>query len=201
FDSVLCNNMIDIRMLNHYPVSIIKRVIIKYFLINHISLNEYKINELLNLLHHSGKLQISGSVYAVSNKTFLRIADFEEKNKNKVFTFSKEILCFNEFLNKCELCGKKFAFYCDCDKIVGSVAIRSRQSGDKITPADRACTKSLKKLFNELEIPVEIRDEIPVITDDSGIIGIYGYCVDERVKITDSTKNVLILNVEYSERF
>lgn len=199
YNSVLCNNMIDIRMLNHYPVSIIKRIIIKFFLKNQISLNENKINEILNLLNHPGKLQISGCIYAVSNKTFLRIADFEEKNKSIEFAFSKKILCFNEFLNKCELCRKEFAFYCDCDKIVGSVAIRARQRGDRISPADRACTKSLKKLFNELEIPVEIRNKIPVITDDSGVIGIYGYCVDERVKITNSTKNVLILNVEYAE--
>nr|MDE5604003.1 tRNA lysidine(34) synthetase TilS [Eubacterium sp.] len=92
-----------------------------------------------------------------------------------------------------ELSGKQFDFCCDYDKIVGSISVRSRESGDRISPANRACTKSLKKLYNELKIPVEIRDNIPVITDNSGVIGIYGYCVDERVKVSESTKNVLIL--------
>ncbi|MDE6659527.1 MAG: tRNA lysidine(34) synthetase TilS, partial [Eubacterium sp.] len=98
-----------------------------------------------------------------------------------------------EFLNKYELSGKKFDFCCDCDKIDDSISVRSRESGDTISPAGRACTKSLKKLYNELKISVEIRDSIPVIVDNSGVIGIYGYCVDERVKLSDSTKNVLIL--------
>ncbi|MDE6751362.1 MAG: tRNA lysidine(34) synthetase TilS, partial [Eubacterium sp.] len=158
-------------------------------------------NEILNLLYHSGKIQISGSIYAVSNKNFLRIADLDKKKINIEYPFTKEILSYDKFLNKCELYSKKFDFCCDCDKIIGSVAIRSRQSGDRISPAGRACTKSLKKLFNELDIPVENRDSIPVITDDNGIIGIYGYCVDERVKITDSTKNVMVINVDIPNNF
>lgn len=201
FDRVYNDNMINIKILNSYHISIIKRIIIKYFLKNNISLNEYKISEILNLLYHSGKIQMSGNIYAVSNKNFLRIADFDKKKINIEYFFTKEILSYNKFLNKCEFCSKKFDFCCDCDKIIGSVAIRSRQSGDRISPAGRACTKSLKKLFNELEIPVEIRDRIPVITDDNGIIGIYGYCVDERVKITDSTKNVIVINVDIPNNF
>lgn len=196
FNKAFNNNTIDINALVSYHISVIKRVIIKYFAKNNISLNECKINGILNLLNHSGRMQISGGIYAVSNKNFLRIVNYDNQTKNSKFIVSKEICSLNEFLNKCELCGKKFDFYCDCDKIVGSIAVRPRQSGDKISPANRGCTKSLKKLFNELEIPAEIRDIIPVITDDNGIIGIYGYCVDERVKITDSTENVLVLNAD-----
>ena len=198
FEKVLKENSIDIHALTSYPISIKKRVVIKFFAENKISLNEYKINEILKLFEASGKLQISGEIYAVSNKNSLRIADFSEKKQNSDFCFTEERCSYSEFLNKCELCSKKFDFYCDCDKIVGSATIRTRLSGDKISPANRGCTKSLKKLFNELEIPVEYRDNIPVITDDNGIIGIYGYAVDERVKVSDSTKNVLILNV-YTE--
>lgn len=196
FDAVYKDNKLDIELMINYHISVKKRILIKYFSINGISLNELKINKIIKLLSDSGKVQISGDIYAVSNKRFLRIASFDENNRITEFSFSKEILSYNNFLNKCELFSKKFDFCCDCDKIVGSVAVRSRQCGDKISLQNRACTKSLKKLFNELEIPVEIRNNIPVIADDKGVIGIYGYCIDERVKISDLTRRVLIINVE-----
>lgn len=191
FDIVCSNNRIDIEKIIQYPIAIQKRIVIRYFVEHHISLNEYRIRNIIQLIKNPGKFQISGNIYAVSNKKELRIADFAEKNYR--FVFEKEVCSVNDFLNKYELSGKKFDFCCDYDKIVGSISVRSRESGDKISLADRACTKSLKKLYNELKIPVEIRDNIPVITDNSGVIGIYGYCVDERVKLSESTKNVLIL--------
>lgn len=191
FDIVCSNNRIDIEKINQYPIAIQKRIIIRYFAEHHISLNEYKIRNIIQLIKNPGKFQISGNIYAVSNKKELRIADFSEKNDR--FVFEKEVCSINDFLNKYELSDKQFDFCCDYDKIVGSISVRSRESGDQISPAGRACTKSLKKLYNELKIPVEIRDNIPVVTDNSGVIGIYGYCVDERVKLSKSTKNVLIL--------
>ena len=181
-------------------ISVVKRVIIKYFNLHGISLNDCKINEILSLMNESGKIQLSGNTFAVSNKNTLRFADFSEASKKTEFMISEKQFGINEFLNKCELCGKKFDFYCDCDKIVGSVAVRHRLGGDKITPVGRNCTKSLKKLFNELQIPAEIRDNIPIITDDNGIIGIYGYCIDERVAVSDFTQNVLILNVSTEDK-
>lgn len=42
--------------------------------------------------------------------------------------------------------------------------------GDSITLNGRGCTKSLKKLYNELHIPADERAEIPVIADDFGVI-------------------------------
>ena len=93
-----------------------------------------------------------------------------------------------------------FDFYCDCDKIVGSVRVRGRQEGDRISPAGRNCAKSLKKLYNELQIPAERRSDIPVIADGSGVIGVYGYCVDERVKTDKSTKRILVVNVSTEDK-
>ena len=200
YADLIKNNAIDLSKLRMLHISVVKRVIIKYFNLHGISLNDCKINEILSLMNESGKIQLSGNTFAVSNKNTLRFADFSEASKKTEFMISEKQFGINEFLNKCELCGKKFDFYCDCDKIVGSVAVRHRLGGDKITPVGRNCTKSLKKLFNELQIPAEIRDNIPIITDDNGIIGIYGYCIDERVAVSDFTQNVLILNVSTEDK-
>ena len=58
----------------------------------------------------------------------------------------------------------------------GNVYIRSRQSGDSIRL--NGGTKSLKKLFIDRKIPQSQRNQIPVICDDAGIIGVYGIGVN-----------------------
>ena len=59
--------------------------------------------------------------------------------------------------------------------------------------------KSLKKLFNELKIDVEKRATVPVLCDDVGVIGVYGYCVDERVRVKDDTSRVLLFNIHLED--
>ena len=144
-------------------------------------------NDALKLVYKNGKIQIKGSVFAVSNEKYLRIADFSKKQFND--SFVKKVLSINEF--NCD----NVDFYCDCDKIVGNVNIRPKKAGDKIIPANRNCTKTLKKLLNELSVPVEERDCLPVICDDLGVIGVVGLAVDDRVKLTADTKNVLTIQI------
>ncbi len=58
----------------------------------------------------------------------------------------------------------------------GSIHIRSRQSGDSIRLAGGS--KSLKKLFIDRKIPAAQRPEIPVVCDESGILGVYSIGVN-----------------------
>ena len=54
----------------------------------------------------------------------------------------------------------------------GPVRVRSRLSGDTIRLSGG--TKSLKKLFIDRKIPAHLRDRIPVVVDEAGILGVYG---------------------------
>lgn len=54
---------------------------------------------------------------------------------------------------------------------VGQIRIRSRASGDTIRLSGG--TKSLKKLFIDRKIPAARRNQIPVVRDDAGILGVY----------------------------
>ena len=83
----------------------------------------------------------------------------------------------------------------DYDKITGSAVIRTRCEGDKIRLANRGITKSLKKIFCEETIRKEIRNRLPEIADDKGVIWVYGIGVSERVKVDDNTKNIIVVNV------
>lgn len=53
-----------------------------------------------------------------------------------------------------------------------SITVRARRTGDELRLSGG--TKSLKKLFVDRKIPAAVRDSIPVLADDKGILGIYG---------------------------
>lgn len=53
----------------------------------------------------------------------------------------------------------------------GQVILRTRRSGDAMRLPGG--TKSLKKLFIDKKIPAVMRDRIPVIADDAGVLGVY----------------------------
>ena len=59
---------------------------------------------------------------------------------------------------------------------VGQMVVRSRESGD--TMRLNGGTKSLKKLFADRKIPSHQRQQIPVIADDMGVLGVYGIGVN-----------------------
>lgn len=189
YPSVVTDEGLKIGALNECHLSVKKRVLMRYFSENGLTLDFFHINSVLRLFSVNSKTQIKGNYFAVSDGKYLRIADFSLNKSEIKFPFITQVLKNSEFDNK------NVDFFCDCDKIVGSVSVRSRENGDKIKPYKRNCTKTLKKLFNELKIPEESRSGIGIVTDDNGVIGVIGYCVDERVVVTPETKNILSLKL------
>lgn len=84
----------------------------------------------------------------------------------------------------------------DCDKIVGRLEIRTRLPGDSITFSHRKVSKSLRKWMNEEEIEPAVRDILPVIADNNGVVWVYGGGVDKRVCPDATTKRIITVNCE-----
>ena len=55
---------------------------------------------------------------------------------------------------------------------VGEIRLRPRKSGDSIRLSGGS--KSLKKLFIDRKIPALQRENLPVLADDKGVVGVYG---------------------------
>ena len=64
----------------------------------------------------------------------------------------------------------------------GPVLLRPRQTGDTIQLPGGS--KSLKKLFIDRKIPAAQREQIPVLSDDAGLLAVYGIGTDETRKAT-----------------
>ncbi len=83
----------------------------------------------------------------------------------------------------------------DGDKIGTSLFLRTRREGDTITLAHRGCTKSLKKLMNEMKIPQNKRNRLVVLADEKGVLWVEGIGCDARCTPTQQTKRQLIIGV------
>ncbi len=198
YEKACSDNQLRIDRLKTLPDAILGRVLAKYLKENSLPYDYYKIGNLKSLLAAPSRFQIDNDFTAVSNKSTLRIAELSNCKTHYAAEISK--LSFDDYLKICKNGSKAFDFCCDYDKIIGSVTVRTRQEGDKLSPEGRHCTKTLKKLFNELAVPIEIRNSIPVVADDAGVIGICGYCTDERVKLGSETKAVLTVNIHTEEK-
>ena len=91
--------------------------------------------------------------------------------------------------NFSEEINSKFKTYLfKCESICGNITCASRRPGEKIRPAGRNCTKSLKSLFLEAGMTQRERDLTPVIRDEKGVIAVCGLAVDRRCEAKPGDK-------------
>jgi tRNA(Ile)-lysidine synthase len=151
--------------------------------------DNFHLEKCLEILKRGGRTGLSGNLSAeCSADRFFVIRNGEKilqnpgyKVETKKYTLENLTKINNLFLKNA----------IDCDKIEGSLVVRVKNEGDAIRLNNRNCTKSLKKLFNELKIPKELREYIPVAADDGGIVWVYGVGIDGRVAIDENTKTAI----------
>ncbi len=174
------------------PKSVAKRAIVKYFtsLYKNITLDNYHINSLYDIALNGGKTSLPKKLYGISKDGIFSIIDCEPENTAEFCVSLSKMPNVNNLFSNDTL---------DCDKIIGSPKVRTRMEGDAIRLKNRGCTKSLNKLFTENKIPTVIRDKVPVIADDKGVIWVYGVGMADRVSPTSKSKNLLVIETKVFE--
>ena len=167
------------------------------------TLERKKLDELIALLNSSGRIQVYGDIFAEVVKGKFRF--FVNGKQAIPEAISIEKLPFEavlgDYLIKSEVITESSEKFnkkvldnlIDCDKIIGKVFLRTRVVGDKISLRDRGVTKTLKKLFSEMNIPVEKRDFIPVLCDDEGVVWVYSVGVDARCHVDNNSSNIIFI--------
>lgn len=82
----------------------------------------------------------------------------------------------------------------DCDMIKDGLVVRKRQAGDYLSIDNQGNTKKLKDYFINEKIPNDQRDDILLVADGSHIVWVVGHRISSNYKITESTKNVIMLS-------
>jgi tRNA(Ile)-lysidine synthase len=119
-------------------------------------------------------MDIPGSLYIKERKLTIR----SELTTKEKFDFS----------------GKN-EVYLDLDKIQQPIIIRNRRDGDWFQPLGMQGRQKIKTFFIDHKIPQCRRNEIILLVDRLSVIWIENMHLNDRVKITAETKNILKLDI------
>ncbi len=201
-----CSGGFSAELLASSAVPVKKRAIIKIIEAEKGVTPEYKfVDKICALLETGGSMQINGGVTLRVRRGVLDFPDEacapEAAELCGCLDFggakiSSEIVNKGEINNLQNISNQVLEYCLDYDRIHGRVIVRSRVDGDSVTLAARNCTKSLKKLFNELVVPPEKRNSVAVFADDEGIILVEGAGVAKRAAAGKETEKLLIIRIE-----
>ncbi len=92
-----------------------------------------------------------------------------------------------------EISRNEYTKCIDYDKITAPLLIRNRLSGDMIS-VTKTGSKKLKDFFIDQKTDRDQRDSIPLVAMDSDIVWVIGLRLSEGFKVTEATKQVLIID-------
>ncbi len=84
----------------------------------------------------------------------------------------------------------------DFDRAGSQLIARQRQWGDQFQPLGMAQPKKLYGFMVDAKIPRAWRDRIPIVCSPERILWVVGWRIDDRVKVTESTKRILHLEFD-----
>lgn len=172
--------------INNLP-KVIKNRVLKLILkksINNITSKHIKLmNMLLNKEINSFNISESKKVKIIDGIISFENIFNNKGKKTKKFSISK--MKINKFTKYSD----------DCFDLIGEISdfeFRTRKEGDIFRLPKRKCSKSLKKLFNELKIPIDERPFLGVLEDKScgNIVWIESVGVSEKYQINENTNFV-----------
>ncbi|MEE9398729.1 MAG: tRNA lysidine(34) synthetase TilS [Dehalococcoidales bacterium] len=86
----------------------------------------------------------------------------------------------------------------DLAKAGHKLTVRHRQPGDRFQPLGMSQPKKLNEFMIDSKIPRAWRGRVPIVCSARHIIWVVGWRIDERVKVSQDTKQVLRLEFKHS---
>ena len=105
-------------------------------------------------------------------------------------------LAHSETIKGIGLPNNLFTAYFDGDKIGDKLVVRGRKTGEQFQPLGMSQPKKLGEFMVDAKIPRSWRQNIPLVCSPQHILWVVGWRIDERVKVTDNTKQILCLKFE-----
>jgi tRNA(Ile)-lysidine synthase len=130
-------------------------------------------------------IQLHATIYARVDKLFP--AEIAVESMGFGLRFSP---CRARDLPRWAKADRNWAYF-DLERITPPLTVRSAVRGDRFTPLGSPGSQKLKKFFIDQKIPREDRPRIPVLADSRGIVWLIGQRIDDRVKVTSETSQIL----------
>ena len=208
---------IDLELLELEDISIIKRIIRNAYKTlegSYNGLETVHLDDILELIQNQkndAKINLPKGIIADKKSNYLYITRKEIKSSlveyeveipiNKVIILEElgikiEAHRISKEKSKMFSTGANSKSF-DVDKISGKLVIRNRRNGDKIKPLGLGGTKKIKDILIDSKVPLENRNNIPIICDDEKILWLVGHCISEEAKISESTEEVIRISIKH----
>ncbi len=160
------------------------------------------VNRLVEFAINKGKeISVPGRIQVVVLKEFLIISNRDKLIYHEDFRPGKQVKLITPALNFKISANRskslpdfkkisKMTVYIDREKLDLPLIIRNIEIGDKCMFLGMKGRKKIGDYLTDKKIARVMRDEIPVVCDQKGIIWLVGQEISERVKITKSTKRI-----------
>ncbi len=86
--------------------------------------------------------------------------------------------------------------YVDVDRIEGELYITGMKAGMKFHPYGRPGSKKVGDFLTDRKYPRPLRDELPILCDDNGIVWVAGLEIDHRVRVQSTTREIAKIEIE-----
>jgi len=84
----------------------------------------------------------------------------------------------------------------DAEKVEGPIHVRTRRPGDRFRPLGMSQTKRLGEFMIDAHVPRSWRSRVPIVCSRDHILWVVGWRIDDRAKVTGSSREVLRLRFE-----
>lgn len=221
-DEILSEIVLDIHKLKEVP-QILQQIIIKEAVVklniplkklgyknykNILSILNYRktpvskvVKDYLNVKIEDGKLHLSKMKYYVEECPNLKETVIKIPGETKLVEMKymvkmdiREIE--NGFLEEFKRSRTKYDEAVDFDKISVPLMIRTRRPGDKFWPLGSQGIQKVKDFFINNKVPFLERDTVPIVTMNGQPIWIVGFRIDDRIRVTEGTRKLLIMRFE-----
>jgi len=174
-----------------------------YELFKPFGFNEAVLSDLADQLDGLPGKKFESSTYILwldRQKLFLHKKNRRQAESLLVTAGSKETALGNIILSyttaeaeKLVISGNKDLAFFDAEKIKFPLELRPWQEGDYFFPFGMRGKKKISDFFTSLRIPLPEKPAIPLLVNGNGdILWVTGYRQDDRYKVTEQTKKVLI---------
>ncbi len=196
FERIFAQNKLLLNGFDGLHPAIAKRIISKYCSILNVEVDYFHINSIYDICISGGKINLPQNYFAYTCDGYLEIDNNQKTVLDSEFSVEIQKTENNLFENKQKVHNLLLKNILDCDKIVGQLNLRTRESGDTIRLKNKNCTKTLKKLYCEYKIPLEERNNLPVLCDDKGVVWVHKIGVAERCAADSASKTIYTINVK-----